>query len=603
MRFRRSFAYALALVLAATMLAASPARAGDGQTQVPLIAIGIGTLDPDSGDPTGTDGTTNEFSGLTINPKIPHSGLQAARVPADHVPAPVPNAIASANPGASGFDGLDHRDQRFAGTDIYVNTQFSLEPPDQGLCVGNGFVLEVVNTALRVFSTGGATLTGTTPINQFFGLAPEVIRSAPRVFGDFTSDPKCYFDAPTGRFFLTVLQLDVDPSTGVFAGRSHLLLAVSRSGDPTAEWHLFSIDSTNDGQNGTPSHTNCPCLGDQPLIGADANGFYISTNEFGPIPTFGFFNGAQIYALSKSRLVAGTLGDVVLIDASGALLAQGGSTSFSVQPATTPPGGVFAPANRGTEFFLSTPDFRTSLDNRLAVWALTNTSSLESAAPNLVLKATVIASEVYGVTPAAQQKDGPLVLANFFGQPAGKLELLDTNDQRMNQVVFAADKLWSAVGTVVKAPNGFPVAGIAYFVLTPSVAANGTPSGTIAAQGYVSVNGQSLAYPSIGVTAGGKAIMGFTLVGPDFFPSAAYTAISVTAGAGDVHLAGAGAGPEDGFTGYAFFGSTNRVARWGDYSAAVADAAGNVWLAAEYITPRPRSFFANWGTFVTRLAP
>jgi hypothetical protein len=132
---------------------------------------------------------------------------------------------------------------------------------------------------------------------------------------------------------------------------------------------------------------------------------------------------------------------------------------------------------------------------------------------------------------------------------------------------------------------------------------NGTPSGTIAAQGYVSVNGQDLSYPSIGVTADGKAIMGFTLVGPDFFPSAAYTAISVTAGAGDVHIAGAGAGPEDGFTGYAFFGSTNRVARWGDYSAAVADAAGNVWLAAEYITPRPRSFLANWGTFVTRVAP
>jgi len=97
--------------------------------------------------------------------------------------------------------------------------------------------------------------------------------------------------------------------------------------------------------------------------------------------------------------------------------------------------------------------------------------------------------------------------------------------------------------------------------------------------------------------------MTFTLVGPDFFPSAAYTKIDLATGPGDVHVSGQGAGPEDGFTGYAFFGSTNRVARWGDYSAAVADEAGNIWLAAEYITPRPRTFFANWGTFVTKVAP
>jgi hypothetical protein len=64
---------------------------------------------------------------------------------------------------------------------------------------------------------------------------------------------------------------------------------------------------------GRPSHAGCPCFGDQPLIGADTNGFYVSTNEF-PISGPGF-NGAQIYAMSKSALAAGTLPPVVHIAA------------------------------------------------------------------------------------------------------------------------------------------------------------------------------------------------------------------------------------------------------------------------------------------------
>jgi hypothetical protein len=101
--------------------------------------------------------------------------------------------------------------QRFAGTGAYLNTQFNLEPPDQGLCVGSGFVLELVNTALAVYGANGALVAGPTPLNQFFGLRPEIVRSTPPVFGDFTSDPKCYFDPDLQRWFVTILQLDVDP--------------------------------------------------------------------------------------------------------------------------------------------------------------------------------------------------------------------------------------------------------------------------------------------------------------------------------------------------------------------------------------------------------
>src|ERR1700737_3865460 len=38
------------------------------------------------------------------------------------------NELATSNTKVFGFDGLDHRDQRLAGTGAFVNTQFSLEP-------------------------------------------------------------------------------------------------------------------------------------------------------------------------------------------------------------------------------------------------------------------------------------------------------------------------------------------------------------------------------------------------------------------------------------------------------------------------------------------
>jgi hypothetical protein len=65
-------------------------------------------------------------------------------------------------------------------------------------------------------------------------------------------------------------------------------------------------------------------------------------------------------------------------------------------------------------------------------------------------------------------------------------------------------------------------------------------------------------------------------------------------------LGAAGAAPEDGFTGYAFFGG-NGVARWGDYSAATADEDGSIWLATEFIPNSPRTQLANWGTFIGRM--
>lgn len=539
--------------------------------------------------------------------EIAKSGHGALRVPADHTPKPAMSSVVT-DATAPGFDALNHADQRLAGTGQYAGTQFSLVPPDQALCVGNGYVLESVNTALRAYHTDGAPASGVIAINQFYGLAPEIDR-VHGVYGDFTSDPKCYYDAPTQRWFFTILQADVVATgdhAGNFTGSTSVMIAVSQDSNPTHDWNIFKIDTT-DGDGSLPGHPDCPCLGDQPLIGADANGFYVSTNEF-PLFADGF-NGAQVYAISKSAIEAATSGSslsVTHINAGAIATPDAGGIWYSLQPATTP-GNHYESANSGTEYFMSSLQFGPgALDNRIAVWALTNTASLNSSA-DVALSHVVIGSEVYGQPPDSAQKNGPLFLATNMEAAAGvktppteKLEFLAGNDDRMNQVVFADGKLWSGVNTVVSG-NGPTRVGIAYFIVKPSVA-NGALSASMAKQGYVALTQNDVLYPSIGVTADGKGVMTFTVAGPDYYPSAGYAKIDATSGAGAVHVAKAGAGADDSFGGYKAFGGDG-TDRWGDYSAAVADENGNVWFACEYIPNDPRTVLANWGTFVGHVAP
>jgi hypothetical protein len=501
------------------------------------------------------------------------------------VPSAPSFSVTKANPNAHGFDGLSHFDSRNADN----GNQFSLEPPDQGLCVARGLVFETINSVLAVYKTDGTLIAGPISQNAFYAY-PVAIDRTTGVFGPFVTDPKCLFDAATGRWFHTTLTLDTDPKTGALVGTSHVDIAVSQTSDPTGTWALFHLDTTN-GLGGRPNHPNCPCFGDQPLIGADKWGFYISTNEF-PLFKDGF-NGAQIYAVSKWRLAeaasSGTSpGTLVAFD--GLPLAEG--IAYSVQPATSP-NGSFASARGGTEYFLSALQFGPSrFDNRIAIWALSNTSSLGNPAPAVSLRSTVIGSEVYG-------QPGPIRQRNGFLSLNTTLPLVNSNDDRMNQVVYADGLLWSGLNSVVRTPNGNTPTGIAYFIVKP-VWTGSTLHGHVRRQGYVAVNGNSVVFPAIGVNRFGKAVMTFSLIGPSFYPSAAYVRLDEATTNKTIHVIGVGAGPVDGFTALPDF---DKINRWGDYSAALVTPNGRIWVATEYIPGTPRTLNANWGTFIAQVNP
>ncbi|MBO0867987.1 MAG: hypothetical protein J2P15_05435 [Micromonosporaceae bacterium] len=578
------------------------------------------------GDAAGADG-----SARTNRSKAPAGAARAARVQdgmaagagADAVTAS--SAIHTGSQLLTSFDGLNHVDQRTANN----GNQFSVEPPDQGLCVGGGHVVEALNDVFRVFNAGGTGQTGVVDLNTFFGYPPAIDRTT-GVFGQVVTDPSCLYDPTTKAFFLSVLTLEVAPDTGDFTGDNHLDIAVSRN--PTGTWDLYRLDVTDDGTNGTPVHPNCPCLGDYPHMGVDGNGFYLTTNEY-PFFTDGF-NSAQVYAFSKRSLARGDAS--VSVTQFDTTAADQGRNGFTIWPAQSPSTADYAQAAGGTEFFLSSNAAQEAtgnnsyISNSIVTWSLTNTRSLDSSRPNLRLQHTRVRVATYSLPPAANQKPGSTPLADCLNQadcatlllggpspdaPATEYAL-DSNDTRMQQVTYAGGKLYGALDTAVKL-HGTAKAGVAWYIVRPSQGRS--LSASLARQGQLGVSGNNITYPAIGVTAGGKGVMAFTLVGDGFYPSAAYASFDGNSGAGSIFVAKAGAGPEDGFAGYQVFNDPDPARpRWGDYGATAVDG-GSIWIASEYIgqtctfaqyTASPfglcgntRTALANWDTRISLIRP
>jgi hypothetical protein len=628
--------------VAAVSIAATPAGASSagGTKQVPIAGTGSpqtgGFTSSGSGDVTqaefpgqmDTQAGPGPYPGTIVNRSLSNGVGHGASVNS--------GKKAKSNPQFdSGFEGLNHYQQRYARG----GNQFSVEPPDQGLCAGNGYELETVNDVLNVYNSSGASVlpdnTATNivagfprnvnhavDLNSFYGYAPAINR-ATGVRGPFVTDPSCLYDAATQRWFVVVLTLNTFPN-GAFTLVNHLDIAVSQTSNPTGGWNIYKIDVTNDGTN-TGGANPGPYLGDYPHIGADANGFYITTNAY-PWCCNGF-SGAQIYALSKAQLAAGAASVTMQhIDTSGMVNvpSDAGSTQpgFTVWPAQSP-GNQFA---GDREFFLSSNAADeathpvagfggTYTSSQLVVWTLTNTSSLNSVSPALSLSNKVLSVNPYALPPKQKQPgSGTLATTDtpqgycindtttllftsqsgcwrlLFGSQPAHNEVIsrpDSNDTRMQQVMYANGKLWGSLDTALNPDGGPQRAGIAWYILNPN-------AGKVDLQGYLGATGHDFTYPAIGVTASGRGVMAFTDTGDTTNPSAAYAAIDALAGVSvwdDVN-GGLGAAQDDGFTSYKSQVGNPPRTRWGDYGAAAVDG-NSIWIASEYIAHT--CTYLDWG--------
>jgi hypothetical protein len=493
----------------------------------------------------------------------------------------VPSLTVSLGFSGLGFNGLTHRDQQQSNH----GNQFSIEPPSPSIAVGNGLILEGVNNAIQVFSqsSGAPLLPQAVSSNQVFGLAPAINRIT-NVHGPVLTDMRVFYDPGINRWF--VLQRSRDSDTaGNFLNHSHLYMAVSQTTDPTGTYNIYSMETTN------IANLGCPCYLDYPQIGGDQYGLYVSANEYSTFINNQFLDVA-ILAVSKASLAAGAS----LPTAYRTIIQRFTGYEFALQPATTPPGASYFLASNGLEYFVSS---NSSFGSALAVWALSNTGSLQTANPQLALSRTIAPTVIYNIPNDATQRPGPLPYGSTL-KPPGLLAKIHANDCRVLSVSYAGGRLYATWETQVIDAAGRSLVGAAYAILSPTFR-SGVLSSFSLRQGYLMVSNNHLLRPAIAVNPQGVGAIVVTLVGPDYYPSAALVPIDTLSTASTLQVAATGAFPEDGFTGYPDTGFEQLgTARWGDYSTAVANSDGSIWMTTEYIPNAPRTQFANWGTFLLR---
>ena len=497
-----------------------------------------------------------------------------------------------------------------------------VEPPDQGLCAGNGYVMEMNNMVVQLFHR-----TSMKPLSTH-GMAMEKLFGAPEVFGgaktgtfSVQGDPRCYYTPSAERWFASQLWLtEVDSPTSF--GWAGTFVAVSTTTKPTGSWRVFFIPDqfnarTVDGCNNTSFRTlfgtskkfttpttttftgpSNPCFGDQPLLGVNSNAVFISVNEYGIYRANTPGGVATEYVLSKKDLLTGTtspiywghLGDTVTRPGASTTCPFGSPAAvhcpfYSIVPAVSD--GTYVTTTAGTFYAMSNVTFTTSGGHQVALWQFTNTNAVTTGG-TITGSVTFATTVPYTEPPTslvngtfrlreslATQKLGPHPLGTTWKTIFGTMPIkwpgregkIATNTDRITTAAFdpATHTVWGALNTGAMVRGGAQAA-IAWFRVKPT-GSRTTLSAATVASGVLATTMASVFFPSIAFTDGGSGIMDFALSGKTFYPSTGYSFVGATGPTPTIHIARLGAGPADGFSEYT--PSYDRP-RWGDYSTALA---------------------------------
>jgi hypothetical protein len=575
--------------------------------------------------------------------------------------------------------------------DSFNAFHYTVEPPDQGLCASNQYVVEVLNIGeLQVYDpTTLNAVSGVISLDSLMGLASH----APLGWSS-GGDIQCLYDyANGGHWFFTEFVSTTPeaplvpggqpgPFQGCFAGGSAAQfdtcregIAVSVTNNPMGAYNVYFLDPNAVPKNHDPGRGFF--LNDYVKTATTQDAFLLFYDEFIESNTAGYgafgFNGAQQFAFSKSALEMGwpassvnvayenmgTASNLYPIHANGVFQPKSetcdsegpgaGLCWYQVIPAQTPDPTQYDNNNGGMGFMVGSLDFLGAGDNRIAVFDWTGLCSLDSSC-GISIKfggqvlttgvtyqdegAACLATTGSKIIPSVdcglgQQKAGPIPLGNSCVRHA--LNGSDvkscpengiaTNGDGATQASYANGQLWTAVATQIIQTSGTTSKthlGAAYW----AISATGT-SFSVSNEGYVTASGADIEFASIAATDSGSALMALTLSGSNYYPSTAYTWLTMSTGV--IHITALGKSPQDGFTEYlgytGTYGTLTTRPRWGDYSAAIfvptmgsaGGGQGKIYFATEYIQSpncaklplanglacgNTRTTFSNWGTSV-----
>lgn len=501
-----------------------------------------------------------------VMPYHQHPAANSKSAAATHVMRPSVNSSKiAAGTLQTGFQGVSAVDNSNA------TGGYDLEPPDEGLAASNGYAANFVNLTGAIYNANGSLAAGPFPLATVGGVNGGGFFNED--LNNIVSDPRAYYDASSHLWIALIWVTLADGSS------SHVDISINAGNPVTNPWTEYRFDVTD------PTAAGCPCLPDFTILGTDQYNIYFVPNEFQLLGGTGF-NGSIIYAVAKSDLIGGTATPNV---AKFSNLSAGGTLAYHLQPAATY-------GNPNAEYFANSIDPNNVYGNSIGVWALTNRDKIASGVLP-TLSATVVNTETFINSTTAQT---PVGFNSYEQLPT--TGLIQTDGDALQNLQYINGHLYTTLTTAVNVPGDTSIrAGIAWFDITPKLAGNViSTKTTVSNQGYIAKQGLELLYPQIEHATSGTTAIGFSFTGPGTFPSAGYIVRSKSAKSfGDIHVAAAGAAPDNGFTATAPFGTAGR---WGDYSAGQLDASGKaIWFATQYIAGNGDQV-ANWSNFIFAVA-
>jgi len=441
----------------------------------------------------------------------------------------------------------------FEGSNIHDSEPQFGDPlaliPDTTGAVGPDHIVEIVNGRYAVYRKSDGALLESSGTDRFWSDAGAHAFYAGDVHnaGEFANDPRVLYDAPSQRWFAAgiVSALPGYPVCCTFAP-NQVLLAVSKTSDPTQGWTGFAFDS---GPGGWDDFTR---------FGIDADGVYIATARVttGDLSQISIL-GVDVIAIPKAQLLAPTPSV-----AGATRLARAGIASFraTAQPVVNLDGG-------------GTPE-------TLIAGELTNFGAIELStvsgpitAPSYAGARTVLVDRM----PAPHDAD----------QPGSVPGLATSGISHPDSVVQRNGAIWMVQSALGDGGHD----AVRWFQIDAL-------TNTVLQAGVIEDPDLDLIYPSIAVNEFEEVVIGLQGASETTFASA-YAVAGATAGGvttfGDLVLLAAGAGtvvlhfPDE---------PADATSNWGALSTTVDDPSDphSFWTFQEYAIGTDQ-----WGTRIAQL--
>jgi hypothetical protein len=325
-------------------------------------------------------------------------------------------------------------------------------PPDTNGAVGRKQIVELLNGHYAVYRKNDGARVASSSLEQFW------VDGGVASLGLLT-DSRVVFDAAANRFYASTLSINFGN------GPDDLLVAVSRSGDPTQGWFGFSVPFAGPVGN----------FGDFPTLGFNNDGVFVFTN-------------GSVLVIPKQDLLAPqpTVDRASLVQSRDLLTPSG----TKIQP-------VVNLDNTDAALLLGTWDVEGSV---MRIWRLSGgpvTPVLEPAADFVTLT-------LY-----------PLLGPKGALQPESDIGISPSSPYLASSIVLRNGLLWG-----VQTVSNLERAALRWFVIDPATNAP-------VQEGLISDESHDLFMGSIAVNACGDVVIGFNQSGTDQFVSV-YAVVGTT---------------------------------------------------------------------------